>query len=269
MTENTKIYVDIQSLIDLRQGILSQLSATDDMAEYLVSNDYNFRELDVFPLVDMVKYKEIEAASLKKTISLGTVTYIINSIKSKIVAAERRNVHAGKAEAPEIILNIHPFKLNNEELAAIQNLLFVKMGIESVITIVDIKMEELTPFLIKTTGFIACFIYDFGKWFLLHSNALMKIKLSDSTLYFPALYAVEEDKDQLKEINKIGFKDLFSYVEYLLSERIVISFLPAVFYSNIITSSLILKKFNKDLKGMSLDDVTKKEEPNVNSRNEV
>ncbi len=56
--DTTKIYIDIDSLLDLRQAVLSRLMSLDQLTTYLQSEDYNFRTLDKFP-IDMVQYAKI------------------------------------------------------------------------------------------------------------------------------------------------------------------------------------------------------------------
>ena len=45
---------------------------------------------------------------------------------------------------------------------------------------------------------------------------------------------------------------MFNYTEFLLSSVANINFLPTVFYSNLITASRYLKKFNQELKDTDL-----------------
>ena len=58
MTETSKIYVDIESLLDLRQAILSKLMNPKDLIDFVNTEEYNFRTTDNFAKVDMTKYEE-------------------------------------------------------------------------------------------------------------------------------------------------------------------------------------------------------------------
>ncbi len=93
-------------------------------------------------------------------------------------------------------------------------------------------------------------MYQFSEWLTEHTDSLNQTKLTEILFYFPALYQTEDIKNELEEIKKSGFKDIFSYVEFLYSSVLNVNFLPVVFYSNLITSSVYVEKLEKvDLGG--------------------
>jgi len=254
MKETAKILVDLDSLLDIRQAILSNLLNIEDLTNLINSEEYNFRDTDIFPNIDKDKYDEINNNRTDNLLPRSTISYILNILKTKIVNLEKRNTFYGETKTPEIILNIYPYNLTKEQIEHIQNLLFIKLDSKCLVNVINKSIEELTPYFIKSSDIITCFIYDFTIWLEKHTDALSAVKLPDTLFYFPSIYKIKYDKKQLEEINKLGFKDLFSYVEYLYSSVANISFLPIVFYSNIITASILIEKYNDVLKNTKLGD---------------
>lgn len=251
-TGTTPIYVDIESLLDIRQAILSKLIDPIKLAEFVVSDEYNFRTTDIFKNIDMIKYEKIKQNITVDILPRTTVTYIVNTIGTKIQNFQKRNSYYGESKQPEVLINVHPFNLTEKQAEIIQNLMFIKLGKSCLITLINKPIEEISPFFIKSTNISACFIYDTSNWIEKHIDSLNNIKLPDSLIYFPAIYKVEDNDNEIAKITKLGFKDIFGYIEFLLSSAININFLPILFYSNIISSSIRIDKYNESLAKSSL-----------------
>ena len=252
MKETSKIYVDLESLLDIRQAILYTLYPDQDkLMTYLDSEEYNFRQTDTFSIVNSADYDVAYKSRSTDLLPYSTITHTLISLKTKLANLEKRNIYYGETKTPEIVLNIYPFTLTTEQTEQIQNLLFVKLETNTLVTVVSISPLELSPYFIKNGSFTACFIYNFSEWMNFHSKSLEDNKLTDTILYFPAIYVSYDEKEQEK-IVKLGFKDVFNYTEFLLSSVANINFLPTVFYSNLITASRYLKKFNQELKDTDL-----------------
>lgn len=247
ITQVARIYVDLDSLLDVRQAVLTHLVKQKPLAQFLNSDEYNFREIDRFPEVNMTQYYQIDNQRDSDLISRSTVTYILNVLKTKIANLEKRNNFYGETKRPELLLNVHPFILSIQEQEDIQNALFIKLESNCTINIIDKPVQEISPFFMKSNDIISAFIYNMSKWAGIHSESLSKSPLKDTLLYFPSIYYDERKKEQLGTITKLGFKDIFSYIEYLFSAVASINFLPTVFYSNIVTASIVLEKYNSEL----------------------
>lgn len=251
--EKGRIYVDIESLFDIRQGILYKLTTQDKVTEYINSDEYNLREIDNFSIVDMNEYKNIYETKPVDILKYSTITYIINVLNTKVANLEKRNTYYGEKKVPEVLLNIYPFKLNKDTIETIQNTLFIKLNRRTYVEIINVPNKELSPFFIKNSSIVTCLIYNFQEWFNLHADSLREIKLLNTVLYFPSIYYNKGSLEDLKIIKNLGFKDIFSYIEFIMAEYALVNFLPIVFYSNIVTSSLYINQFNKVLLKQKLD----------------
>lgn len=256
MSETNKIYVDIESLLDLRQGLLFEtVEDTEALIEYLLSNDYNYRDVDQFSLVEDEVYKKAHANMTKSILPASSLSHIISPVRSKILSMEKMTGMYTDNKRVELVLNTYPLELTHKEAEHIQNLLFVKLQAECLISVVRIEPKQLSPSYIKRSGFAAIFIYDFTTWINLHTKQLESVDIKEVTIYFPALQQKSPTKEDLKKIKEIGFNDMFSYTEFLLSRFLNISFLPVVFYSNLVTTAIYLKDLDDSLKEEKLDEV--------------
>lgn len=247
MADTSKIYVDIESLLDLRQAILSTFIDPKDLIEFINTEEYNFRTTDNFANVDMVQYEEIYKKPSLDLLQRSTVTFIVNTIRTKLMNLEKRNALYNETKKPEVMLNVYPFDMTQKQADVLQNLLFIKLGSCCLVSIINKPIEEVGPYFIQSMNFTACYIYRSSRWIEHHTDTLNTIKLPDTLIYFPAIYKVEENKKELSKLTKLGFKDIFGYIEFLLSSAVNINFLPIVFYNNIVTSSILVDKYNEGL----------------------
>lgn len=245
--EKGTIYVDIESLLDIRQGILHKLVEEDKLVKYINSDEYNLREIDEFSIANMEEYRKIYEAKPVDILKHSTVTYIVNILNTKVANLEKRNNYYGEKKLPQVLLNIYPFKLDKDTIELIQNFLFIKLNRRTFVEIINIPNKELSPFFIKSSSIVTCLIYNFQEWFNLHADSLIENKLLDTILYFPSIYYDKGTDEDIQYIKNLGFKDIFSYIEFIMAEYAIVNFLPIVFYSNLITASLYTEQFNKVL----------------------
>lgn len=254
-TSTARIYVDLESLFDLRQAALLTLTRDPKtLAQYLNSEAYNYRQSDTFPEVDPTEYRQVYQGKNMALWSKSTITHILTLLQTKITNLEKRNTFYNEKKIPEVVFNTYPLTLTDAQQEQIQNLLFVKLGGNCLVTLVHLPVQELTPYYFSHSGYVSCFLYNFSDWVNAHGKALESAKMPDLLLYFPSLYHETKDAHKLQEIEKLGFKDLFAYVEYLFASVVSVNFLPVVFYSNAVTASVYLRQFNTTLSQESLLD---------------
>lgn len=246
MTDTNKIYIDIHSLLDLRQGTLIELMGLEETTEYVNTNEYNFRDRDIFP-VDMERYNILLKEGNKSILRNSTITYMETVLLSKIPSLERHNIYNHTHRPPEIIVNMYPFNLEEYHLRLIQNAIFVKFGSNIQITLVNEELDVYTPYLLKNSNFVYFLSYFPNQWLDKHSKSLDNKEPLSTTLYFPAIAYRDLTEQDFKGIKDLGFKDIYSYTEYLLSSSVNITFLPIFMYSNTLTGNAIAKKYKTDI----------------------
>lgn len=240
-----KIYIDIQSLLDIRQACLIELLGESKALEYVTTDAYNFRDLEIFP-VDMDKYNQLVSQGDVGLLKNATVTYIEVLLKNKLTSLEKLNGFNNDSSIPELIVNTYPYQLKEVQVKLMQEALFIRLGVECIITFVYDHIKVWNPSYIKNNNVIAFFMYDFSGWMKEHSDKLKNGELRDVNVLFPSIGHNELTQDEMKKIKSLGFNDIFSHMEYVMAGFCRIQFLPILFYTNVVTATALLHK-NKDI----------------------
>ena len=238
---NCKIYIDIQSLMDLRHSALFHMLGQEGAHNIVLREPYNLREHDQIPEIDLELFEAYLNSTDTRMLATAPMTYLQVPLASKVQNLEKRNSFMGEVAVPEIVLNTYPFTLTAEQAEVFQNALFLKTGSSAKVTLVFEHPKGLTPHYLKNTGFAACFMYDFSQWAGYHTKAVESGDLREVLMYFPALYKVPPTEEERKVFQKLGFKDIFQYTEYLFTARVPLQFLPVFFYSSLVTATAFLE----------------------------
>lgn len=251
MSDTSKIYVDIDSLLDTRQGILIEMLGEDTALRMVSSNEYNFRDVDDFN-VDMKHFKARRDVGDVAVLTHSTVTYMETVLKSKIANISKRNAFNNTHDEPEVILNTYPYRLTEGQALKMRDAVFLRLGSCCAVTLVCDHPKLWTPGYIKSNGVYAFYAYSFGKWMQEHCSKLETTDLKEVQMYFACVGDERIPDKELKDIVKLGFKDIFSYTEYLLSGATRLTMLPVIFYTNVIIATAILKKQDQSLVTQSM-----------------
>jgi hypothetical protein len=222
------------------------LADQEKSTNYLLSDEYNFREIDNFSsIIDMNEYSKI--IDIKKLMMYTTVSYIFAIIVGKINNLELTNSLNSKSTLPEVVLNIYPYEMEQRLMEILQNAIFTKLKKKCFVTIASVPPAEITPFYLNSSEVSFLFIYNYNSWLNHNSDLLDKVKIPNTIVYFPSLYKELPTKQDNITLEKTGFKDYFSYMEFLYSQRAMVRFLPTIMYSNELVASAKLDKMNKAL----------------------
>lgn len=247
MSENNKIYIDIQSLLDVRQSALVGLMGREEALAYVHKEAYYLRDLDQFP-VPAQAYEELIAHDTVKALSHATITYMLVVLTGRLSQIEKLNVFNNDNAQIELVVNTYPYTLPEGIRVAFRDALFVKLGTPVLITLVNEPLSLWTPSFIKHSGISQFYCYNGGEWMQMHMPMIAGGALKEVRLFFPSLGRAALEKEGLKEIQKLGFRDVFGYTEFIFAPYVKIQFLPTVFYSNLLAASAVLETFNEELK---------------------
>ena len=248
MSETTsKIYLDIASLFDLRHSALHHLLGPERSTEIVTSQTYNLREIDHFPEVDPALFAQYLQSSDLRMLEHAPMSYLQVAAASKVANIERRNTFMSETRRPEVVLNLYPFDLTQAQCTLLQNALFIKLGQCCLVTLIKEHPKTLTPHYLKNSGFIACFMYDLHSWLTYHAKAIEAADLREVLMYFAPIYKEQPTKEEIQIFTKLGFKDVFSYTEYLMTGRMQLNFLPVFMYSSLVTATVFLEAHHQAL----------------------
>lgn len=241
------IYVDMESLFDLRQGFLTTKGLTPlELNEYILNDEYNNRETDELMGFTREDYrKEVDEGNMD-IVKGSIVTYIGNEIFNRIQNMTANNVVDGAHYIPEVWLNQGNFEFTNEEIDMLKNLMFVTFGSVCNVDVLYIPLKQLSPSFIEENNIRLVYMYDCSEWLNLHGNHLTNNPIPKTEFYFAPIYS-NYDLDAIEKLKEIGFRDGFSYVEFVMSPHTKCRFYPTVFYSNNVISTAIQQSLLKDL----------------------
>lgn len=240
MEKKTRIYMDIQSLLDLRQSVLVEMMGEEKGTEYVNSEAYYLRDVDEFP-VDMAEFERL-MGDYNVALKRATITYMEVMLRSKAANMEKLNAFNGVSAPTELVLNIYPYLIPEKLAESLRDGLFTKLGIPIFVSVVHEPIETFTPIYLKQNGFVEFYCYDSSSWLTAHLDAVSKVHLRETRLNFPTLgkHALP-DKDR-KEIKKLGFDDVYRYTEFILSAAVSVNFIPVGLYGNIFVGTALLER---------------------------
>ena len=238
MDKPVRIYIDIESLFDMRMGRLSFLYGEEELSKLLADDSYNFRDSDVFS-IDMEEYDRL-GKDVRGILGRSVVTYVLGLVKEKLQGLEKTNIQSKKSKIPEIVLNVYPLILEEKEIEIIQSGIFMKLKEDVFISVVSMDMKEVGASFLSGGNFLYAFIYEFNEWLNVHLDDIVsrRVKLHDTLLYFPRLYK----GDRMSESKEVS--DPFEYLMMLLSNVLHMRFLPPVFYSSLPIGIEIIENLN-------------------------
>lgn len=246
MTEKKKIYIDIQSLLDVRQSALVILMGQEPGLKYVNTEEYYLRVSDDFPVQDdlyNLLLNDISGAVL----SHATVTYMVVILSNRLDQIEKLNVFDNDVSQTELVVNTFPYRLTENTATSFRDALFTKLTTPVVISLIYEPLSTLTPTFIKHSGICQFYCYEAAQWLKLHSEQILSGSLRDVRLFFPSLGKTQLTEAESKDILKIGFSDVFAYTEFIFSKFVKMQFLPTMFYSNLISATVLVNSFNEEL----------------------
>lgn len=242
--EKIVMYIDVESLLDLRQGFLvSKGKEWDEIYEYLISIDYNNRVSDNLMEFTNEEYRAEVAKGNKELLRNSIITHTFTTLLGKLMNVSVKSNIDGVKYTPEVWINIWPFQLTPEEADGFKNGLFHHINMDCYIEIISRDIKEVSPSFINEANIDTCFVYDVSAWMDAHGNNLTQVPCVKTDLIMPPIYAVEPTEDDLEKLKQIGFEDGFSFLEAMSSFYTKLTFLPITFYTNHLVADLIIKEY--------------------------
>lgn len=207
-----KIYIDMDSLLDTRLGVLSRLSS-DGTRNVFNNNNYWDRENeDWSQLTQGVITQEVFETAWKNRdthdLKLSRMTGIVAVIKSILGEYNRAKRDEFIDYSIALEINVHPYELTAEEMDVLTGILKEDILQEDfTVLFVSIPLEELTLKYIDDQ-YSAVILYSFHHWIKTHCYELSHQSIKDVTMIVPRIFehdvsglTIEQKKEQV-----LGFK---------------------------------------------------------------
>jgi len=226
------LFVEIDTLLDTRMATINTMGV--DALKAVLDSGYHDRPFDIFPGIDDDIFKQTYAKRDKTTLAQAMVTPVSQIVKEFVVSTLDNINNSPFHYKPEVMLNIHPYVLEEEEIdVIIRAVKSLTMGMCD-IEVVDMSQEQITPLFVKV-NLSVMIMYHYDMWLEVHSLSgdFKKHTAPDVTLMAPRIYFKKPKNQPDPDM------DPFSAMEKLVSPLIHLVLLPVE------TFSMVLKPVKK------------------------
>ncbi|QAX96141.1 hypothetical protein [Vibrio phage vB_VmeM-Yong XC32] len=174
MIENVKAFVDLDSLLDTRIGIIAGL--WPQHAEVLAKDERYFKRLDdkfdrLIPGFPQKDFEDTYAGRTYGHITKSAMTSIVSRLKMFARATYAQNVSKVNESVTTLVVNLYPYKLPDEHRKQLRETLLYATEFHAV-DFVSLDLGLITPSLLSE--FELFITYDFDSWLNVHNQALAK-----------------------------------------------------------------------------------------------
>ena len=185
------IYIDLDSLLDTRLGIISMLdeTAVEAMvkAGHYWTRVYDDWEVLTEGKVTNTAFNEAWEQRTNEVLRASMLTEIFGPLRN-ILTLYTQNIKEGHVDKPLCMtVNMYPYTLSDDEQEGISEALKYHVGADFSVFFVSITDDELTPALLFSR-YDAAFMYHFHKWIVKHGFALANQPTPDFVLMVPRLF---------------------------------------------------------------------------------
>lgn len=251
-------YVDINSIIDARWGVISRLAP--DHLPVIAGNDYHHRKGDFFSGVDPVKFRELYEANEIETLAHGTMTNVFHFMYPQILDLMKEFVatEADARERPVLDVNVFPYDYSDEDMAFLRSVVYAQMRGIIGVRVMKKDIKELTPAHCAEAYFMMV-SYDYDRYINAHSHELIRNPQPQLVFIAPMVYFntnPEENEETIDQLNQ-GINSL-ALLETALAPRLCLKFVNVEIFSVVYPDDRILEIEIPDTDNqMSLDDLEK------------
>lgn len=206
------VLIDLDCLFDTRYAVLNEIDPV--VTDNLLLNGYYFRNRDEFPNINLhefrKKYQQRDVNTLKNSLPTSLMFRLAEIIGDFIVEFGKE----GRLLNPELILNIYPYKLSNEEINEMALCLKIRTNHIIPVRIINTDPLNITPSWLKD-NITFFYIYNWSEWLTKYTYTLMSNRLDDVCIVAPSIMPLsqEEGENQVKELEKDLRSKFSTYTE--------------------------------------------------------
>lgn len=247
MDEKIKgIYIDLDSIFDTRLGCIAEIEP--ELVKTALDQGFLNRKADVFSFLKDETFKQLYDSRNADTLKVSPYTQIFDILNVTCNKMLKNAVDSPDLTGVKIYLNIHPFKLSDEEIGDLLELMVDRTKKLVQVQIVDYSKEELTLSFCKKY-FDVLFMYDYNNFleYNVSKNEHKKNTLYDRILIAPELYYREFSKSELDAVYRknplISGKSVAEIMKITASPIVVLELIEAKYFS--VDTELYKKDFYK------------------------
>ena len=194
----TKIFVDLDSLLDTRLGTLVKADS-NYLQRTITEEAYYTRTTHHYGDYDAKSFKALYANRDVETLSLSGATMLCKLLARFVLDLVADDQDNPAREPVSITVNTYPYQLSNEELEAISNCVVYYAGELARVELVYMSNKELTPSFLKK-DYNLVILYEYAEWLETQSVNFAKLQLPKVTLLIPKVSFLDLDESELAKL---------------------------------------------------------------------
>jgi len=197
------MYVGLDALLDTRLATLYRLDKTK--IDQLLINGYHSRKIDEFEGYDAAAFSDLYEKRDARTILNATLTPVWRILLKFSLQTLSARVSTPLVAKPIIHINIHPYELKDDAVAAIVEGVRILTKSHSDIEVISMPLAELTPEHVKKT-YVFMVMYDYWNWLEAHSNenGFQKYTCPEVTLIGPDIVRSKKVLTEMQGIDVVS-----------------------------------------------------------------
>jgi len=217
------IYIDLDSLLDTRFSLLTEMSPKI-AGEVLLNKQYFNRLRDSFPPIPEIVFKTFYKYRDNSLLKTAIRTHITDVLFSEVCYVELNPQIKEGVKVANIVINTYPYRLTKKEIDDIKKSIRFTMGNIDF----NIKDTYFNPYNVSLTDFkefYSIIMYDGLNWlkYRIATNEFFNFNMPSTRLYIPAFLEKIEKNKNIEDI----FKDMKRSMEYFID----LQFTPVKMFS--------------------------------------
>lgn len=189
MSDNVKVYVSLDTLLDTRIATLDQLDPVS--AKLIGEARYHTRTIDVFDrngsAIKQTAYEEAYNNRQYETLAHATMTWLPRYLLTLVSKLTMKQGMPLLSEQINISVDMYPYNLSESVQESLMAAMETYTNGAAKIDLVYYLPEDLSVSMIKHSYDI-CFMYDFDGWLGLHKEEFARTQIPEVRFVVPRLY---------------------------------------------------------------------------------
>lgn len=200
-TNVQSVYVELDFLLDTRISTLASIDP--ESAIIALETSYHFRQEDKFTNVSLEEFKAAYAKRDVETLKAARITEGVRLLSGICKSLIEQTVALPYHTGVKLYVNIHPYKLNEEEIADICKAIVVWTDGTVPVEMINCHPKEITPTHCKNTYALMIMYTNYAEWLELHVEEFKRVQIPTMTLMVPAIFDCGKPSDEeLEDIMK-------------------------------------------------------------------
>jgi hypothetical protein len=228
------IYVDIESLFDIRQGVLSKIMV-EFAVDVTLNEAYYTREDNSFysPTYGHIphdKFQQIYNSYKEESLTVSYKTKMLDFVRHLTAKTLKQNALSGVEMVLGIEINLFGFSFSEKEASDLVEIVRQELGGEFEVTTININPKLIRMQQAKDR-YIGMIFYDYATWVNSNESDFKELKtFTQTVLYVPRLYFNgKPTKEELAAFAKQNV-DPFDLWEKAYGPLLGINYIPIAFY---------------------------------------